>query len=376
MRRVSNIITVLALGALILGPGATGAIANSLENIGVYRDGDSVVVTIATSSSCEYNAFLTDSKPERIVIDLVGVENNLQEKQFKELPLHSIHSIRTSQFKSEPDMQARVVLDIERPIEFRSFRSDDKIVVKLPAIADEIQFAAWQYPAGGTFADEPAVDPEEVEATRATPEELASVEEVAQAAPEKVDSELEIAEAVPEKIDSEVETAQAIPVETASIESIAAEEVAEEETTNEEVAVEEEYEDSGAESIMPPKLAVSDPSTPSGMQVETTPKRKIVEYASMGMKDPFTPLVGAGSGRIREGLPSLENLKLVGILEDLEMHRALLEDAEGNGYMLKPNDKIKGGYLVTVTDSKAIFQVTEYGWTRTVALELAIPEIK
>ena len=157
---------------------------------------------------------------------------------------------------------------------------------------------------------------------------------------------------------------------------VAAEEVAEEETTNEEVAVEEEYEDSGAESIMPPKLAVSDPSTPSGMQVETTPKRKIVEYASMGMKDPFTPLVGAGSGRIREGLPSLENLKLVGILEDLEMHRALLEDAEGNGYMLKPNDKIKGGYLVTVTDSKAIFQVTEYGWTRTVALELAIPEIK
>ena len=352
MKRVSYIITVLALGALILGPGATGAIANSLENIGVSRDGDSIVVTIATSTSCEFNTFLTDSKPERIVIDLIGVENNLQEKQFKQLPLQSIHSIRTSQFKLEPVLQARVVLDIERPIEFRSFRSDDRIVVKLPAIADEVQFAAWQYPAGGNFADEPAVEPEEVEATRATPEELASVEEVTKATPEKVDSKVEVADATPEK-------------------SSSVEEVAEEE-----VAVEEEVEDSGAESIIPPKLAVSDPVIPPAAQVETTPKRKIVEYASMEMKDPFAPLVGAGSGRILEGLPSLENLKLVGILGDLEMNRALLEDAEGNGYMLKPNDKIKGGYLVTVTDNKAIFQVTEYGWTRTVALELAIPEIK
>jgi hypothetical protein len=96
----------------------------------------------------------------------------------------------------------------------------------------------------------------------------------------------------------------------------------------------------------------------------------------MGLKDPFSPLVGRGTGKLSEGMPSLENLKLVGILQDSRYHRALLEDAEGNGYMLKPKDKIRSGFLVAVTDRKAVFQVTEYGWTRTVALELAIPEIK
>jgi hypothetical protein len=278
------------------------------------------VVTITTAAGCEYNAFLTDTKPERIVVDLVEVVNNLEEKQFRQLPLRSVRSIRTSQFKSEPDMQARVVLDIERPIEFRSFGSDNMIVVKLPAIADEAQFAAWQYPRQENLADQPAVEPEEVEAVRAEP--------VEESAPEDVP------------------------------------------------AVEQVSEDNETEEIMPTKLAVADPSAPAGVHVDTTPKRQVVDYVSMGLKDPFAPLVGAGSGRIVEGLPSLENLRLVGILEDPEISRALLEDAEGNGYMLKPNDKIKGGYLVAVTDNKAIFQVTEYGWTRTVALELAIPEIK
>ena len=75
-------------------------------------------------------------------------------------------------------------------------------------------------------------------------------------------------------------------------------------------------------------------------------------------------------------MPSIENLELVGILSNVDGNRALLEDAEGNGYMLMPRDKVKNGYLVSVTDTKAIFQITEYGWTRTVALELDVPEIK
>jgi hypothetical protein len=118
------------------------------------------------------------------------------------------------------------------------------------------------------------------------------------------------------------------------------------------------------------------PMPPQGVQVDTTPKRKSVEYSASTLRDPFAPLVGVGAGKITEGLPSLENLKLVGILEDTKLNRALLEDAEGNGYILKPNDRVQSGYLVTVTENKAVFQITEYGWTRTVALELEIPDIK
>jgi hypothetical protein len=357
---------ILALGALVLGPAAVGANANSLESVGVSRDGDSIVVTIATTEGCEYNAFLTDSKPERIVVDLTGVVNNLDQKQFRQLPLHSIQSIRTSQFKSDPELQTRVVLDIERPIEFRSYKSDNNIVVKLPAIADEIEFAAWYYPGNEAPvqpAVEPAVEPEEVRVVESKPEEVAPIVETA---PEEITP---VVESTPEETTPVVESK---PEEITQVAETTPEEIApEEQPAVETMPVEVE-----AESLMPPKLAVANPSTPPGVQVDTTPKRQLVEYASMGLKDPFAPLVGAGSGRISEGLPSLENLKLVGILSDPETSRALLEDAEGNGYMLKPSDKIKGGYLVSVTDNKAIFQVTEYGWTRTVALELAIPEIR
>jgi len=124
----------MACGFVLLGLQAAFA-ANSLETIGVSREGDSVVVRIATSAGCEYNVFLTESKPERIVIDLSGVINDMPEKQFLDLPTKSIRSIRTSQYKTAPDLQARVVLDIGRPVDFRNYRDGDVVIVKIPAIS-------------------------------------------------------------------------------------------------------------------------------------------------------------------------------------------------------------------------------------------------
>jgi hypothetical protein len=139
-------IKMIALVALLafLGLGLRPVAANNLESVGVARLGDSIAVTITTSTDCEYNAFLTDSKPERIVVDLSGVLNDLPQKQFVSLPLKSFRSIRTSQFTSEPNLQARVVLDIKRPIEFRSFQNGNSIVIKFPAVADELASVNWE----------------------------------------------------------------------------------------------------------------------------------------------------------------------------------------------------------------------------------------
>ncbi len=127
----------------------------------------------------------------------------------------------------------------------------------------------------------------------------------------------------------------------------------------------------------PEKLAEeAEPPATAGVKLDTTPVRKIVAYEVGDVRDPFLPLIKSGGRQPGEGLPVIENLKLVGIMEDVAGNMALLEDAEGNGYILRANDKVRNGYVVTVTESKAIFQVTEYGWTRTVALELQIPEIK
>jgi hypothetical protein len=437
MRRASYLIAILALAFCA---GASAANAASLQNIGIAREGDSIVVTIATSTACEYNTFLTDDRPERIVIDLMGIENKFERMQFTDLPLNSIRSIRTSQYKLAPDLQSRVVLDIERPVEFQSYSDGSNIIVKFPAFTDEVAFANWGYPdivnsnvAVSDPVSQPAAEPEEIEPVQSSEEEVAdaaetpieqaaseqpmeeaveetvqqvaeeaveetvqqvteeAVEEtVQQAAEEAVEETVQqtMEEAVEETVVAAVEETVELAVEEAVEETVVAEmeETAEAELESLAEQVEEDVVETSDEQvsepvpvekeIVPTPLTVTTAPSTNPMELDTSPTRKSVEYTSMGYKDPFRPLVGAGSGKISDGMPSLENLKLVGILEDWDINRALLEDAEGNGYILKPNDKIVGGYLVTVTESKAIFQVTEYGWTRTVALELAIPDIR
>jgi hypothetical protein len=111
-------------------------------------------------------------------------------------------------------------------------------------------------------------------------------------------------------------------------------------------------------------------------KVDDFPKRKTVKYKSNTNRDPFKALVGQGATVSSGQVPSVENLSLVGVFDDDSGKKALFEDAEGNGFILKPNDRVQNGFLVSIYKDKAIFQVTEYGWTRTVALNLQMPELK
>ncbi len=367
MRRSKIKITVLAALLALFGAGLRSAAANNLEDVAVARQGDSIAVTIRTSVECDYNAFLTDSKPERIVVDMNGVLNELSKKQFGNLPVKSIRSIRTSQFKSEPDLQARVVLDINRPVEFQSYHAGNSITITFAALPDEYASVNWRSSgsAGQTASvvaeakPEPAVvKPPAIEKVE-TPEAKSLGLPVEKPAIEKP---VEVAVAPPP---AEKPVEKQIAVAPKPVESAPAQESSDEAIPEEEAA-----------SV---QMAVNAPaSIPQGIAVDTTPKRKAVEYVGNDEKDPFEPLVGKGIANVgpKLGLPSLENLKLVGILENNQISSALLEDSDGNGYILKPNDRVQSGFLVSVTDNKAVFQIAEYGWTRTVALELQIPEIK
>jgi len=105
------------------------------------------------------------------------------------------------------------------------------------------------------------------------------------------------------------------------------------------------------------------------------PQREKVKYSSQGRRDPFSPLFD----RIEDyefgvaPIPSVENLHLVGILQSYEQNLALLEDGRGFGYILQAGDKIKEGRVLRIDLDQVIFQVTEYGWTRNVTLELYNP---
>ncbi len=282
--RIFIIFMALCLGFAVFAANAARAV-NHLRDIKVQRTGDSIAVIITTSQPCKYHAFLTSTKPERVVLDLTGVVNAWTNKKFMQLPLKSIEAIRTSQFSADPEPVTRVVLDVGRPIDFRSFQNGSDIVLKLPALKEETDFADWSVrgvvPKTSRVASKPAA------------KEKPQVKKKA-----------------------------------------------------------------------------------SGVEIESYPKRKLVNYKTSNFRDPFEPLIGGPGGQLGKGLPALENLALVGILTDEDGYRALLEDAEGNGYIMTSKDRVKNGHLVSVTDNKAIFQITEYGWTRTVALELDITEIK
>jgi len=136
---------------------------------------------------------------------------------------------------------------------------------------------------------------------------------------------------------------------------------------------EQDQDDSSqAEQQPPPPAKKPQKST----KVEEFPKRKTVKYEVSSSRDPFKPLVGQGSTLIPGQIPSVENLILVGVFDDESGRKALFEDSEGNGFILAPNDRVQNGYLVSINKDKAIFQITEYGWTRTVALNLQMPELK
>lgn len=107
------------------------------------------------------------------------------------------------------------------------------------------------------------------------------------------------------------------------------------------------------------------PSVPGG------PVRAEVFYDDLGRRDPFEPLLkGLRSGFISEELPSVEALRMVGVLKDNEQALALMEDTDGHSYIMRPGDPVENGRVLSVGEARTVIQVDEYGWTRTVVLQL------
>jgi hypothetical protein len=120
---------------------------------------------------------------------------------------------------------------------------------------------------------------------------------------------------------------------------------------------------------LPESLTVVSP--PRGATIAGIPQRESIYYDSQERRDPFVPLTERITTEFGEiPLPTFESLKLVGVLKDQSGNRALLEDERGYGYIMKSGDQIKNGFVVSVEDNKVIFQIQEYGWSKTMALEL------
>jgi hypothetical protein len=116
------------------------------------------------------------------------------------------------------------------------------------------------------------------------------------------------------------------------------------------------------------------PTKIKGTLVAEFPKRLVIKYKTQGNRDPFETLINETktyNNPIEGRIPNVEGIKLVGVLEsETGVNSALFEDADGYGYILREGDKVKNGYVLRVEHDLVYFQIFEYGWSRTVALNM------
>ncbi|MBD3333523.1 AMIN domain-containing protein [candidate division GN15 bacterium] len=111
-----------------------------------------------------------------------------------------------------------------------------------------------------------------------------------------------------------------------------------------------------------------------GTLVAEFPKRLVVKYRVQSSRDPFATLINeqrTHNNPVEQRIANVDGLRLVGVIEaDDGANRALFEDQEGYGYILKSGDKVRNGYVLRVESNRVYFQIFEYGWSRTVALKI------
>jgi hypothetical protein len=108
---------------------------------------------------------------------------------------------------------------------------------------------------------------------------------------------------------------------------------------------------------------------PSGEVTRKTPGGELVRYKVFG-RDPFVPLVRDTSAT---ELPKVENLRLVGVLEDASERIALVEDFKnGNrAFALRANDPIAYGKVLRVHRDKVVFLIRDFEVSRSYTLGLS-----
>ena len=499
--------TIGIVAAVLLILSGTPVWASSqLSNISVGRFQDFTVVTLFGDGPIQASHQIVeakDGKPYRIVVDLVGVEHNLPQNNFKNMPEGSIKSIRTSQFAVSPVPVVRVVLDLAHPAAYRLQTPGNNVRVMVSLPSDPPIARVWTARDMGTFAafevaaeSNPAQPKAESEVKTHTKAE-SEVKTVAKAdAPEARSVDKPAAQSKTTTTSKSTSPAKMIPAYAAAdapkpktAESAkSAPKSAPAPPPRNEVAASGSTEDefakgmrtsplserdplpkvplpmpkarsdrtidynlpvpaswagaatatSPAKTTMPnaqtnpakspvpvrtehkpgeaqpatqnpaksaplpmaadgPVLAAgeamsnaADPAAGAPVQSEgsravaslTTlpplsdvtpelvPQRTKVVYSTSGRRDPFLALVQLSGGYNAAALPDVGTLRLVGLLHDIHESWGLFEDANGFGYILRRGDRVQNGRLTKLTGTRAYFSLSEFGWSRSVKLDL------
>ena len=366
--------------------------ATFITNLSLENKKDFTYFTIFSEGKIEFNHFILpakDDKPDRIVIDLKNAVHQLPKYNYIDLPWDMITAIRTSQYQVKPEKITRIVLDLKEPVVYRIMekKKDNEAILAISTKKGEPSFS-WAAVSEKIKKDAPKKtdikkkDKFVKKEVAPAPEKKTSKAEVKITKKDQPQPEKQKPEEFPKSVEKppfKETTPSTPPIEMKKEKSKkwakkgieVKPEIPQPEDVAElpEMPKEEESKDvpvTSIDSALIHQEAIEKPHEETGVAA-----RESLVYESEGRRDPFVPLsqdVDLEFGEIP--LASVDNLKLVGTLEDASGYKALLEDDRGYGYLLKSGDRVKNGYVVNVVENKVFFQIEEYGWSRVISLEL------
>lgn len=384
---------------------------SQIKNITLQRDGDYTNITILAESPFQFKHFIEekkDGKPYRIVIDCLNSIHALPQNNYRELPSGMISAIRTSQYQVTPEKICRIVLDLKSPVVYKIVEEgDDKIAKLALSTPQDPVYAKWsavqenitkktpelaEATQTKKISQEPKELPKKEVASAVTSEKKVNPSQETKTASsqkatfqEKVKPQIkkEVQENPPPPLIKETEKKLAPSTDKKEIklaqktEATSPEKVKAPEKSTPEMKKEEQKKTEKPEKleVVKTEAQMEKPAGKiAGKKMEETPKRRVLVYHSGKREDPFSPLTGKKSFTLGTApLPGIEELKLVGVMEDNNGFKALLENDLGFGYIMQPGDKIKNGAVVSIDKDRIIFQIQEYGFTKNIALELFTP---
>lgn len=345
-----------------------------VQNITLQREREYTNVTILADAPFQFNHFIEEKKegkPYRVVIDCLNAVNSLPQKNFQDLPQGIISSIRTSQYQTTPDKVCRIVLDLKNSVVYKVVKgAEDKEVTLAFSTPQEPAFQTWSTAQGKSLK-------ENVKLAEAAGTQKTEKTSQTGSLPKKEDKVVLAAKEAKPAQKTEVK-----PVDKAKVQEKSSTQSQKETkpvTTTEkpkatEPAKTKEVQADTLKPVKPDTLKKEAQTKIPGKVMEETPKRELLVFHTGPRKDPFSPLTEKKNFELGNvPLPNIEELKLVGILEDNIGYKALLENDLGYGYILQAGDRIRNGSLVSVDKERVIFQIQEYGYTKNIALELFTP---
>jgi hypothetical protein len=383
----------------------SGAYSASLvTNLSLEKQGDFTYFTVFAEDKIEFTHFILPSsgdKPHRIVVDLEDAVHRLPKNDFRNLPPSTVSSIRTSQYQVEPKKITRIVLDLKEPVIYSvvNQKDENRMTLSLSTKKDppSIFWAAdpealktkTEFPKNSNIKSEEKKEFVRQESVSPGPTEPSKAEikpETRKDSPEAVEKPKDVpfvkqkpqiketetvtgADETKKKKENEmvkkgieVERETGVP-KAPDMAELPSQEVSKASKTSVPQVIPVASTDT---SVVQPATILESQAAEEGAA-----QRESLVYSAEGRRDPFIPVsekIDFEFGEIP--LPAVENLRLVGTLEDYEGYKALLEDDRGYGYLLKSGDKVKNGFVVNVFEDKIFFQIEEYGWSKTISLEL------